>query len=224
MAEVINNDKAIGNRLKVVFLANYRVSLAEKIIPAADLSEQISLAGTEASGTSNMKFALNGALTIGTLDGANIEIRNQVGADNFFIFGMNVDEVRQLRERGYRPGEFVEKSPLLKRAIELIRTNFFSPGEFDIFRPILDSLDSDNYMCAADFDSYAAVQEQVAELYRKPIEWQKKCLQNIAKMGYFSSDRSIQEYAEKIWDIRPCPINISNNHGYDLAASQLAQE
>ena len=224
VAEVVNSDKAIGGKLKVVFLANYRVSLAEKIIPAADLSEQISLAGTEASGTSNMKFALNGALTIGTLDGANIEIRNQVGAENIFIFGMNVDEVRQLRERGYRPHEFVEKSPLLKRALELIRSNFFSPGEFDIFRPILDSLDYDNYMCAADFDSYAAVQEQVAELYRKPVEWQKKCLRNIAMMGYFSSDRSIREYAEKIWDIKPCPINISSKHGYDLAANQLAQE
>ena len=137
---------------------------------------------------------------------------------------MNVDEVRQLRERGYRPNEFVEKSPLLKRALELIRTNFFSPGEFDIFKPILESLDSDNYMCAADFDSYAAVQEQVAELYRKPAEWQKKCLLNIAKMGYFSSDRSIEEYAEKIWEIKPCPINISSKHGYDLAAHQLAKE
>jgi starch phosphorylase len=223
VAEVVNNDPSIGDRLKIIFLANYRVSLAEKIIPAADLSEQISLAGTEASGTSNMKFALNGALTIGTLDGANIEIRDKVGADNIFIFGLNVDEVRQLREQSYRPREYVEKSPLLKRAIELIRNNFFSPGEFDIFRPILDSLDYDNYMCAADFDSYAAVQAQVAELYRKPVAWQKKALRNIAMMGYFSSDRSIREYAEKIWDIRPCPVNASNRHGYNLAAHQLAK-
>ena len=223
VAEVINNDPSIGDRLKVLFLANYRVSLAEKIIPAADLSEQISLAGTEASGTSNMKFALNGALTIGTLDGANIEIRDKVGADNIFIFGLNVDEVRQLREQSYRPREYVEKSPLLKRAIELIRNNFFSPGEFDIFRPILDSLDYDNYMCAADFDSYAAVQTQVAELYRKPVEWQKKALHNIAMMGYFSSDRSIREYAEKIWNIQPCPVNVSNRHGYNLSARQLAK-
>ena len=224
VAEVVNNDKSIGDKLKIIFLANYRVSLAEKIIPAADLSEQISLAGTEASGTSNMKFALNGALTIGTLDGANIEIRDHVGADNIFIFGLNVDEVRQLREQSYRPREYVERSPMLKRALELIRNNFFSPGEFDIFRPILDSLDYDNYMCAADIDSYAAVQAQVAELYRNPVEWQKKCLHNIAKMGYFSSDRSIQEYAEKIWDVKPCPINIANKHGFTLAASQLAPE
>ena len=223
VAEVVNNDPSIGDRLKILFLANYRVSLAEKIIPAADLSEQISLAGTEASGTSNMKFALNGALTIGTLDGANIEIRDKVGADNIFIFGLNVDEVKQLREQSYRPREYVERSPLLKRAIELIRNNFFSPGEFDIFRPILDSLDYDNYMCAADFDSYAAVQAQVAELYRKPVEWQKKALRNIAMMGYFSSDRSIREYAEKIWDIRPCPVNVSNRHGFNLAANQLAK-
>ena len=224
VAEVVNNDKSIGDKLKIIFLANYRVSLAEKIIPAADLSEQISLAGTEASGTSNMKFALNGALTIGTLDGANIEIRDRVGADNIFIFGLNVDEVRQLREQSYRPREYVERSPMLKRALELIRNNFFSPGEFDIFRPILDSLDYDNYMCAADFDSYAAVQRQVAELYRNPVEWQKKCLHNIAKMGYFSSDRSIKEYAENIWDVKPCPINIANKHGFTLAASQLAPE
>jgi len=146
-----------------------------------------------------------------------------VGADNIFIFGLNVDEVRQLREQSYRPREYVERSPMLKRALELIRNNFFSPGEFDIFRPILDSLDYDNYMCAADFDSYAAVQAQVAELYRNPIEWQKKCLHNIAKMGYFSSDRSIKEYAEKIWDMKPCPINIANKHGFTLAASQLAK-
>ena len=223
VAEVVNNDPAIGDRLKVLFLANYRVSLAEKIIPAADLSEQISLAGTEASGTSNMKFALNGALTIGTLDGANIEIRDKVGADNIFIFGLNVDEVKRLREQSYRPREYVEKSPLLKRAIELIRNNFFSPGEFDIFRPILDSLDYDNYMCAADFDSYAAVQTQVAEVYRKPVEWQRKALCNIAMMGYFSSDRSIREYAEKIWDVNPCPVNVSNRHGFNLAANQLAK-
>ena len=223
VAEVVNNDPAIGDRLKVLFLANYRVSLAEKIIPAADLSEQISLAGTEASGTGNMKFALNGALTIGTLDGANIEIRDRVGADNIFIFGLNVDEVRQLREQGYHPSEFVEKSPLLKRALDLIRNNFFSPGEFDIFKQILDSLDYDNYMCAADFDSYASVQKQVAELYRKPIEWQRKCLRNIANMGFFSSDRSIREYAENIWDIEPCPVNVSNSHGFNLAANQLAK-
>ncbi len=221
VADVINADPEIGDKLKVVFLANYRVSLAEKIIPAADLSEQISLAGTEASGTSNMKFALNGALTIGTMDGANIEIHDAVGADNIFIFGMTVDEVKKLREQGYNPYSFIEKQPYLKRALDLIRSNFFSRGEMDIFRPILDSLNYDTYMLAADFESYAAVQERVAQLYQNPMEWQKCCLKNIAKMGMFSSDRSITEYAEKIWNLKPVHVDVYAKHGFVLSAQQL---
>ena len=205
-AEVINNDPMVGDRLKVVFLANYRVSLAEKIIPAADVSEQISLAGTEASGTGNMKFALNGALTIGTMDGANIEIHDCVGKDNIFIFGMNVDEVTQLRNSGYNPGAFIAQNPYLRRALELIRDNFFTPGEPDIFRPIIDSFNYDTYMVAADFASYMETQKKIADLYRDPVKWQEKCLHNIAKMGMFSSDRSIRDYAEKIWNIKPVSV------------------
>ncbi len=221
VADVINEDPAVGDKLKVVFLSNYRVSLAEKIIPAADVSEQISLAGTEASGTSNMKFALNGALTIGTMDGANIEIHDAVGKDNIFIFGMNVDEVAQRRAHGYNPSEFIASNPLLRRALELIQDNFFSPGDFNVFRPIIDSFNYDAYMTAADFASYAETQKQVAELYRNPLLWQKKCLCNIAKMGMFSSDRSIHDYAEKIWNIKPVHVNPADTHGFAASADQL---
>ena len=221
VADVINEDPAVGDKLKVVFLSNYRVSLAEKIIPAADVSEQISLAGTEASGTSNMKFALNGALTIGTMDGANIEIHDAVGQDNIFIFGMNVEEVTKRRACGYNPGEFIAANPLLRRALELIRDNFFSPGELDVFRPIIDSFNYDAYMTAADFASYAETQKQVAELYKSPLEWQKKCLCNIAKMGMFSSDRSIRDYAEKIWYVSPVHVDLADKHGFEKPAAEL---
>ncbi len=213
VAEVINEDPAVGDKLKIVFLSNYRVSLAEKIIPAADLSEQISLAGTEASGTGNMKFALNGALTIGTMDGANIEIHDAVGKDNIFIFGMNVEEVKALQASGYDPSEYIARNPLLKRALNLIKANFFSPGEIDIFRPIIDSFAYDTYMTAADFASYAKVQKDVSALYRNTEEWQRRALMNIANMGMFSSDRSIHEYATRIWNISPLPVSLENAHG-----------
>ncbi len=221
VAEVVNNDAEIGDKLKIVFLANYRVSLAEKIIPAADLSEQISLAGTEASGTSNMKFALNGALTIGTMDGANIEICEHVGRENIFIFGMNVDEVCELRKNGYRPQDYIEASPLLKRAIDLIRNNFFSLGEHDVFRPVLDSLTYDNYMVAADFASYTEIQSQVSQLYRNQAEWQRACLRNIANMGFFSSDRSIREYSDHIWHTTPCRVSVQKSKELPLWAYQV---
>ena len=222
VADVVNNDPDIGNKLKVVFMPNYRVSLAERIIPAADLSEQISLAGTEASGTGNMKFALNGALTIGTLDGANIEIKDAVGNDNIFIFGMNVDEVRNLRNQGYRSADYIARIPLLQRAVELIRDNFFSPGERDLFRPLLDNIMHDPYMCCADFESYAATQDAIAELYKDTNAWQKKCLANIAKMGMFSSDRSIRDYAEKIWNIQPVHVELDKKHGFKQSAKDLS--
>ena len=209
IGEVINSDPDVGDRLKVIFVPNYRVSLAEKIIPAADLSEQISLAGTEASGTGNMKFALNGALTIGTMDGANVEITHAVGADNIFIFGMSVDEVRALRNAGYNPAEFMERSPMLKRIVRLIESNFFSPGEKDVFRPLLDALQSDTYMCAADFESYCAKQAEVEALYADPEAWNRCCVKNIANMGMFSSDRSIQEYASEIWHVKPCRVDMN---------------
>ena len=208
IGDVINSDPDVKDKLKVVFVPNYRVSLAEKIIPAADLSEQISLAGPEASGTSHMKFALNGALTIGTMDGANVEIHDAVGAENIFIFGMNVDEVRNLRSAGYNPMEFIERSDMLKRIMALIDSDFFSPGERGIFRPLLDSLHSDTYMTAADYESYCAVQNSVSELYRNPGEWNRRCVINIANMGRFSSDRSIQEYADNIWQLKPYHVDM----------------
>ena len=208
VGEVINSDPEVADRLKVIFMPNYRVSLAEKIIPAADLSEQISLAGTEASGTSNMKFALNGALTIGTMDGANVEIHDAVGADNIFIFGMNVDEVRNLRSSGYNPYDYINRSEKLRRVIGLIESDFFSPGEHGIFKPILDSFHYDTYMTAADFESYCEVQKSVSELYRNPGEWNRRCLLNIANMGMFSSDRSIQDYATKIWHVKPVKVEM----------------
>lgn len=211
VGEVINSDPAIGDKLKVVFLPNYRVSLAEKIIPAADLSEQISLAGTEASGTSNMKFALNGALTIGTLDGANVEICEQVGRENIFIFGLTVRDVAELRAQGYNPADFINGSPYLQRALDLIRNDFFSPAQRGIFQPLLNSLDCDYYMVAADFDSYMQTQKKAAELFTRPHEWHERCIRNIANMGTFSSDRSIQDYCRKIWNVTPCPVELREN-------------
>ena len=150
-----------------------------------------------------MKFALNGALTIGTMDGANVEIHDAVGKDNIFIFGMNVDEVNALRSSGYNPYDFINRNEKLRRVIGLIESDFFSPGEHGIFKPILDSFHYDTYMTAADFESYDTVQKSVSELYRNPEEWNRRCLFNIANMGMFSSDRSIQDYATKIWNLKP---------------------
>ena len=218
VGDVINADPFIGDRLKVVFLPNYRVSLAEKIIPAADISEQISLAGTEASGTSNMKFALNGALTIGTMDGANVEIYEQVGADNIFIFGMNVEEVEALRKKGYNPHTAINASPYLKRALDLIQSDFFSPANRGVFQPLIDSMNYDYYMVAADFDSYAKTQDKLAQLYKDPTEWTRRCIHNIANMGPFSSDRSIHDYATKIWDLQPVPVTLPASDDFPTAA------
>lgn len=207
VGKVINNDKDTDGKLKIVFLANYRVSLAEKIIPAAELSEQISLAGTEASGTGNMKFALNGALTIGTMDGANVEIHDAVGDDNIFIFGMKVDEVKELQSKGYRPQEFIERSPKLKRVLELVRSGFFSKGNPELFKPILESFIYDTYMVAADFNAYAAKQKEVSEVYQNKELWTEKAILNVANMGIFSSDRSILDYAEKVWDVKSYKVD-----------------
>lgn len=206
VSAVINSDKGLKDKLKVVFLPNYRVSLAEKIVPAADLSEQISLAGTEASGTSNMKFALNGALTVGTMDGANIEIYEAVGKDNIFIFGMNVDEVKNLRGQGYDPRHFIDRLPVFKRAIELLRCGFFSPENPELFKPILDTFEHDYYMIAADFESYHQTQKKISDLYSRKDDWTTKTVFNIANMGRFSSDRSIKEYASKIWRLKPVVV------------------
>jgi starch phosphorylase len=184
---------------------NYSVSLAQLIIPAADLSEQISTAGTEASGTSNMKFALNGALTIGTLDGANVEMLEHVGEENIFIFGNTTEEVEALRAGGYKPRDYYEQDEELREVLTQIATGVFNPDEPGRYRDLVDSLINfgDHYQVLADYRSYVDCQDKVDELYRHPEEWTTKAMHNIANMGYFSSDRTIKEYAETIWHIDP---------------------
>lgn len=203
VAEVVNNDPHIGGRLKVVFIPDYSVSLAQLIIPAADLSEQISLAGTEASGTSNMKFALNGALTIGTLDGANIEIQQRVGAENIFIFGHTAEQVEALRAGSYNPHDLFMQDDELHQVLTQIGTGLFSPQEPGRYHNLLDALINygDHYQVLADYRSYIDCQQQVDELYQQPLAWTTKALHNIAAMGHFSADRAVQEYAERIWRI-----------------------
>lgn len=209
VASVVNNDPDIRNRIKVVFLANYNVSLAEIIIPAADVSEQVSVAGKEASGTGNMKFAMNGALTVGTLDGANVEIREEVGADNFFLFGMNADEVKSLRNAGYDPQKFINLSPALKRAIDAVERGDFSPDDPSRFQPVAwDLKRSDQYMICADFEDYVRCQREVEQTYRDQALWTSKVIQNLAHVGKFSSDRTILEYAQEIWNVEPTPITL----------------
>ena len=205
VANVINNDPQVKNKLKVVFIPNYSVSLAQIIIPAADLSEQISTAGTEASGTSNMKFALNGALTIGTLDGANVEMLDHVGEENIFIFGNTTPQVEALRKGGYNPRDYYEKDEELHQVLTQIASGLFSPQDPGRYRNLFDSLVNfgDHYQLLADYRSYVDTQDKVDALYRKPDEWQRRAAKNIAGMGYFSSDRTIQEYADEIWNISP---------------------
>ena len=205
VANVINNDPQVKNKLKVVFIPNYSVSLAQVIIPAADLSEQISTAGTEASGTSNMKFALNGALTIGTLDGANVEMREHVGPENIFIFGNTTPQVEQLRKDGYNPRKYYEEDAELNQALTQIASGAFSPTEPGRYRNLFDALVNfgDHYQLLADYRSYVDTQDKVDKLYRQPDEWQRRAVLNIANMGYFSADRTIQEYADEIWHISP---------------------
>ncbi len=205
-AEMINNDHSTREMIKVVFLPNYRVTLAEMIIPAADVSEQISTAGYEASGTGNMKFALNGALTIGTLDGANIEILHEAGGENVFIFGLNAEEVESIKPT-YNPYDYYEKNELLKRVIDLIRNGFFSPEERGLFHPIIDSLlNFDPYLVLADFEGYCNCQARVGDTYARRNEWARKAIINVASMGKFSSDRAILEYNEHVWHAEPFPI------------------
>ena len=204
VAKVINNDMRVHDKLKLVFIPNYSVSLAQLIIPAADVSEQISLAGTEASGTSNMKFALNGALTVGTLDGANVEILQNVGAENIFIFGNTVEQVEALRHKGYHPAAYYENDPQLREAIQQITSGVFSPeepGRYQSFSPL-----SDYYQAFADFRSYMNVQQEVDRVYKDQNLWVQKAIQNIVNMSYFSSDRTIKEYAEQIWYLKPVKL------------------
>jgi starch phosphorylase len=203
LADVVNKDKTIDGRMKVVFLENYRVSLAEKIFPASELSEQISTAGTEASGTGCMKFMINGALTIGTLDGANVEIAEEVGKENIFIFGLKTDEVQQIKRSGYNPREYIERSPMLTEIFRLIRSNFLSPVEFGMFDPIVNNLmNTDYFLVCADFDSYCRMQDNVSLVYENRTDWTKKSILNVARSGKFSSDRAIREYADDIWKVR----------------------
>ncbi len=207
VAEAVNNDPDIGDALKVVFLANYGVSLAELIIPAADLSQQISTAGWEASGTGNMKFALNGALTIGTLDGANIEIREAVGPDNFFLFGLTSEQVVATRQKGYSPADIYRSQPELKAVMDDIAQGRFSPSEPGLFKPIVDSLlGDDKFMVLADFAPYMECLARVHAAYRNWEQWARMSVVNAANMGRFSSDRSIREYSQKIWGLTPVPI------------------
>ncbi|MBZ0090755.1 MAG: glycogen/starch/alpha-glucan phosphorylase [Sulfuricellaceae bacterium] len=205
VADIINNDPLVGNKLKLAFIPNYDVSTAGVIIPAADLSQQISTAGTEASGTGNMKLSLNGALTIGTLDGANIEIRDRVGADNFFIFGLTTEEAAQLRASGYNPWDYYHGNSELKQTLDMIGNGFFSFDEPKRFQPIVDALTrhGDKYLLLADYASYIAKQDDVDALYHHPDEWVRKAILNVANMGFFSSDRTIQEYATNIWGVTP---------------------
>jgi len=204
VGEVVNNDPEIGDLLKVVFLADYRVSLAEAIFPASELSEQISTAGTEASGTGNMKFMLNGALTIGTLDGANVEIAEEVGPENIFIFGLNTEQVSEL-SRHYNPWDFYNGNPELKRVLDMIDSGAFSPQERSLFHPIIEALlpRGDRYLLLADYASYVDCQQGVAQLYRSPTEWTRKSILNVAASGKFSSDRTIEQYAKEIWNLTP---------------------
>ncbi|WP_234193687.1 MULTISPECIES: glycogen/starch/alpha-glucan phosphorylase [Pseudacidovorax] len=205
VAAVVNADERVGKLLKVVFLPNYSVSLAEIIMPAADLSEQISTAGTEASGTGNMKFAINGALTIGTLDGANVEMKENVGDDNIFIFGNTTPQVAEIRAKGYRPREFYEGDAELKRTLDAIQSGAFSPGEPGRYQGLFDTLVNwgDHYLLLADYAAYVAKQAEVDALYRDADAWARKAILNVAGMGVFSSDRTIAEYAHDIWRTKP---------------------
>jgi starch phosphorylase len=207
IAEVVNNDPQVNRYLRVVFFPNFNVKNAHDIYPAADLSEQISLAGKEASGTGNMKFSMNGALTIGTLDGANVEIREEVGAENFFLFGLTAEQVMQLRSEGYRPWDFYQGNPGLKETIDLIDSGAFSHGDRELFKPLTDSLKQhDPFMLCADYQSYIDCQTEVDHAYRDNHHWSRMSILNVARIGKFSSDRSIRDYCRDIWQVEPMPM------------------
>jgi len=209
VGDVINRDPEVRDRLKVVFLPNFNVKNGQRVYPAADLSEQISTAGKEASGTGNMKFSMNGALTIGTLDGANIEIRDEVGAENFFLFGLSAPEVFALKAQGYRPIDYYNANPGLREVIDLIRSGFFSRGDCELFRPLIDGLlYQDPYLLLADFESYIDCQNKVSEAYCDTDRWTRMSILNTARSGKFSSDRTIREYCTDIWGAKSVPIHL----------------
>jgi starch phosphorylase len=207
VADVVNNDPDVKDRLKVVFLPNFNVSLAEKIYPAADISEQISMAGKEASGTGNMKFALNGALTTGTLDGANIEIREHVGEENFFLFGLTAEEVIDYKQNGYNPRDYYNENSKLREVLDRIAAGEYSNGDRDLFRPIVDSLlGHDEYLLLADYASYIECHDRAANAYRNEQSWTRMSILNTARSGFFSSDRTMRQYCDEIWQVKPVKV------------------
>jgi len=212
VAEVVNTDQDVAGRLKVVFLPDYNVTFGQRVYPAADLSEQISLAGKEASGTGNMKFAMNGALTVGTLDGANIEIREAVGAENFFLFGLTTDQVYKMKSEGYNPRKFYDENSELRQTMDVLGSGRFSNGDTSLFRPILDTLlyRDDPYMLMADYQSYIECQDKISQAYLDKDHWTRMSILNTARMGKFSSDRAIREYAEDIWHTKPVKVAITD--------------
>ncbi len=207
VAEVVNADPAVAGRLAVVFLPGFNVKNGERVYPAAELSEQVSTAGREASGTGNMKFAMNGALTIGTLDGANVELRDAVGPENFFLFGLRAEEVAAVRARGYGPRAHYETNAELREALDQIASGTFSRGDASLFRPLVDALlDRDDFLVLADFEAYVACQDAVAAAYRDRDRWTRMSILNVARTGWFSSDRAIREYCEQIWHTVPVRV------------------
>jgi len=221
VGEIVNKDPVSRDRLKVVFVPDFNVTIGQRIYPAADLSEQISTAGMEASGTGNMKFAMNGALTIGTLDGANIEIREEVGAENFFLFGLNAAEVSSLKAQGYRPWDYYQSNDMLKTVLDFMGDGYFSHGDRDLFRPLIDKLRSDDpFMVLADYQSYIDCQDRVAQVYCDPDQWSRKSILNTTRMGKFSSDRAIREYCRDIWQAKPVPIDLTA-YPFDAGSCQI---
>ncbi len=219
VGRVVNRDPDIRDQIKVVFYPNYNVTNAQPIYPASDLSEQISTAGFEASGTGNMKFAMNGALTIGTLDGANVEIREEVGDDNFFLFGLQAHEVSELKASGYNPRKYYEENEELRTVIDLIGSGVFSSGDTEMFRPLIDNLlNQDRFMVLADYQAYVDCQKEVSAAYKDQDNWVRMSILNAARMGKFSSDRSIQEYCDQIWNIKPVPVELQE---YDKTLSMM---
>jgi starch phosphorylase len=211
VADVVNRDPDVRDRLKVVFFPNFNVQNAQKIYPAADLSEQISLAGKEASGTGNMKFALNGALTIGTLDGANVEIREAVGPQNFFLFGHTIEEVQDLKSRGYDPTGYYHDNPHLRETLDLISSGFFTHGDRGLFAPLVESLlHGDEYLLLADYQAYVDRQDEVDQIFQDQKRWTRMSILNVARMGRFSSDRAIREYCRDIWQAEPMPVELAD--------------
>ncbi|PSR17440.1 glycogen phosphorylase [filamentous cyanobacterium CCP3] len=209
VGDVVNNDSAIGDRLKVVFLPDYNVTFGQRVYPAADLSEQISTAGKEASGTGNMKFSMNGALTIGTLDGANVEIRELVGDGNFFLFGLDAEQVSDLKASGYNPWDYYSSNPQLKEVIDLVNSGFFTKGNAELFKPLTDNLvHNDPYLLLADYQAYIDAQDRVGEAYQDQENWSRMSIVNALRMGKFSSDRSIRTYCEQIWRVEPVHIEL----------------